>query len=174
VKKIFFLLGMIALLAPSLNAANRAGPWMINPTVGYFHYASKRHVDPQAIAGLGAGYSLSDQAQVEFWVGHLSSNYSDRNDDRNIKGYLYNLDGLYLFLPASPVQPYILGGLGETYLKPATGNDPTTEAHIQAGAGVSYLMSAQISARADVEDMVTMAGGKHDILANAGLVFYFG
>ena len=59
-RKIFIssLISFLLCLPLSSFAANRTGAWIITPSLGFYNYAAKRHLDDEAMPGMSLGYGL--------------------------------------------------------------------------------------------------------------------
>ncbi len=159
--------------AASAFTVNRNHAWVIVPSISSYYYASKRHVDDQMMPGVSLGYGLTHSISAELYFGRIITNQS-RANKQDVRGALYTLDGFYYFRPTSQFQPYLLAGVGVMHLSPTNVNDTDTQANINGGAGVTYFFSQQIALRADVRDIYTIVGGKHDFSANLGVQIMLG
>lgn len=164
-----FMVGLFLILPISLFAVTMQGQYILSPSVGYLRYASKRHLDSQALLGVGIGYGLTQAVHTEFYIGRLMTNRS-RDNKRDVRGGIYLLDGYYQFRSDANLQPYLFGGVGAMHFNPSYDNDPDMEANLNAGGGLAYFFSQQIALRGDVRDIYTMSGGRQDILFNGSVV----
>jgi OmpA-OmpF porin, OOP family len=175
-KTCFALIGFVVLFGFTqiAFAANRSGAFIITPAMGYYSYAGKRHVDDQAMPNINLGYGFDDHWSAELFLGDVSTEES-RANKRSINGGVYTLASMYHFRIYSKVQPYLLAGAGAINLHPHSNRDADVQANINAGAGLAYFFNDQIALRADVRDLYTIVGGKHDLLANFGVsILLFG
>lgn len=169
---IIFLFALVFL--PQLaSAINREGAYLIEPSVGYIQYSNKRHINDQTMPGISMGYGVTQAISTEFYFGRILTDQS-RGSQRDIRGALYTIDGFYHFMSEASFQPYLLAGVGAIHLKPSNKDDADTQASINVGAGVVYFFSNKIALRADVRDIYTMVGGKHDLMGNAAVVIMLG
>ncbi|OGT05906.1 MAG: hypothetical protein A2103_04525 [Gammaproteobacteria bacterium GWF2_41_13] len=143
----------------------------ITPSGGYYHFADKRHLDDQALANIQLGYGFTEAISAEAFYAPFSTS-QDRSPSKNIHGGLYTLNGLYHFRTLNALQPYVTAGVGLINIKPSPAQDSTSQANLNAGAGIEYFISHQFSFRAEAKDLYTPTGGKQDFLLNAGLTIY--
>ena len=169
---IFLLCGALISQVALADTVDRQGTLSITPSVGYFRYSGKRHIESQALPALYLGYGFTPQVSGEVFYTSLSSNFRHQ-DHQSIEGDIYALDGLYHFRVTSPLQPYIAAGVGAIQLRPPATGDAKTQSNLNVGAGIEYGFSNRFSLRAGAHDFYTMVGGKQDILFDAGLTIYF-
>lgn len=143
----------------------------ITPSGGYYHFADKRHLDDQALANIQLGYGFNETVSAEAFYAPFSTS-QDRTPSKNIHGGLYALNGLYHFRTLNVLQPYLTAGVGIINIKPSPAQDSTSQANLNAGAGIEYFISNQLSLRAEAKDLYTPVGGKQDFFINAGLTIY--
>lgn len=154
-------------------ALSRQNYLIATPSLGFFRYANKRHLDSAMVPAIEIGYGFSERISGELLYASLSSNNKGEDHD-NVEGDLYAVNGLYHFRLSSAWQPYLTAGVGAMQLNPPTSQgDAKVQANLNAGAGLEYRFSDRISLQASVHDFYTMVGGKNDILILGGLTFYF-
>ena len=150
----------------------KEGGYYFAPSAGYYHFSDKRHLDSSAIAGLTLGYVLKDSLSIEAYAGKAAADSSDTGDGQNF--YAYWLDGVYHFKSnQDSFRPYVLAGIGLTNQDDDQVSGNTTLLSINAGGGIEYFISSNISFFTDARDIYTPSGGKNDLMANFGMKFMF-
>lgn len=172
-KKLYSLLvtSLIFIISFStVHAATRAGAATFTLGGGYEFFASRRHLDNANMPYIAIGYDFTDHWGFEGLLAIFNTLHTT-TDDREVRGTLVNLDGLYHFTAyKNIVEPYILMGIGVTGLNP-NGNDADNEANINAGIGAQLFFDRSIGFRIEGRDLYTMVGGKNDVLLDAGVTF---
>lgn len=170
--KKLMIVGLAGLLCQVSFAVPRANKFMLSPSIIYYRYANKRQIQSDVMPGLAVDYGLTDRWSVQISLSNISTKYKT-GDKRKVSGWMSFLDGIYYFQPDSYFQPYLLGGLGVTNLRPRMNADPSVETSLNAGAGVAYFVDSRIGLRTDVRDVYTPNGGKNDLMLNFGVSFLF-
>lgn len=168
---IILLMGL-AFEIPTVHAENLPGVFTFTPGIGYYIFDRKRNVNNSDIPNIAASYNFNERWGVEGLVGFINTESKISNQPR-VHGTLYLVDGLYRFQPyRCLLQPYLSAGVGVMSMKPS-GNDPTNQGNINAGAGVQFFFDKHVALRGEAKDIYTMTGGKNEVMFNFGVSFLF-
>jgi hypothetical protein len=171
-KKIVILGTSLLVLASSLSVAgNRPGAVTFTLAEAYYHFAPKRELDNAGMPNIALGYDFTNHWGIEAGVGVL--NTSSKHDGPGVHGFLYTLDGLYRFMPYRMFEPYLIGGIGITSLKP-NGNEPYQGGNLNAGVGTQIFFDKSVALRVEARDVYTFNGGYNDVMVNFGVSILFG
>ena len=151
---------------------NRTGVFILTPTIGYYQFDRKWHLESQTMPVLNLGYGLNTHVSAELSVANLSSKHSDTK--HSVEGSFYLLNGLYHFKISQKAQPYVLAGVGLINVYPHAETEISLQANLNIGCGLEYFFSDKMALRADVRDVYTPLGDKQDILMLFGVSFLFG
>lgn len=177
-KKGFRLLPVSLLLAAisyssitfAINAANN---WTFTLGGGYDRFAQKRNIDNTGVTFGSLGYNFTDQLGLEALLGFFTtSSHQPQDNNRQINGTMFALDGIYRFHAYRCFQTYVLAGPGILGMNP-NGNDAHAQGNVNAGVGTQYFFSDKIALRLELRDFYTFIGGKNDVFINGGVSFLF-
>lgn len=154
------------------KAQSRAGAATFTFGSGYDFFATKRHIENTDIPFVAAGYDFTDHWGIEAIYGIFNTNFKKSvPDDRQIKGTLFAVDGVYHFSPYKMIEPYLMAGVGIIGLNPNR-SDANNEGAINAGAGVLLFANEAVAFRVEARDFYTTVGGKNDIYLDGGVTFF--
>ena len=113
--------------------------------------------------GTFLGYSLTENAQLEFMWNRNNTSYSARNALTNEYFKAYNSDidqfqfgGLYMLLNSEHrLRPYVAASLGFTHDSNSNGTPNRTEFGYSIGGGVKYYVNRHVGLRGDARFMPT-------------------
>lgn len=181
------LLGTALLMSASSAFAingNPAGTFSVTPGAGYYFFDHSRGVGDTPMADASFGYNFTDNWGAELFVGGMNPNSNTNAGNNNFSGRAFFLDGLYHFPNQTNFEPFVMAGVGMLTLAPNQQltpnnplyNEPSTQANMNAGAGVQYFFSPLVAFRTDVRDIysTTNTSGNNDVLVNFGVSFVFG
>jgi OOP family OmpA-OmpF porin len=150
-KRIFlFLLLSIAVVALPIiaNAEIREGSFEINPFAGY--YFPSTEAQDHGLYGLRVGYNLTKNWGVEGAFDHFVA-----------RAEMYHADVLYHFNPNTKFNPFVVGGIGNAFIREGTHNAFMGD----IGLGFKYFLSDTVGLRfdargafSDFSSLVTTAG----------------
>lgn len=151
------------------NAVNRPGTVSIFLGDGYDYFASKRNLDNVNIPFVTLGYNFTERYAIEGFLGRFDTKFKpSQNDNRQVNGTMFAIDGLYRFNPYKFLAPYVLAGVGITGINPNR-TSANNAANINAAVGTQIQLNKVMAIRVDARDFYTMIGGKNDIVLDAGL-----
>lgn len=150
-KRIVFslFLSLVFVLLPVVsNAEIRGGSIEINPFAGYYFPSTEAR--DHGLYGLRVGYNLTGNWGVEGAFDH----FVDRAE-------MYHADILYHFNPKTNFNPFIVGGIGNAFIRENTHNAFMGD----IGLGFKYFLSDTVGLRfdargafSDFSSLVTTAG----------------
>ena len=152
---------------------NRTGVFFLTPSIGYYQFDRKWHLESQTMPVLNVGYGLSDHVSAELLLANISSKQTF-GTKHSVEGSFYLLDGLYHFRVSRKAQPYVLAGVGLINVYPHAETEISLQTSLNVGGGLEYLFSDKIALRADVRDVYTPPGDKQDLFVLFGVSFLFG
>ena len=171
-------------LAGTSLAADEPGSWYVSPLVQYTGLNNGRQAKDDFSGQLGLGYNLSPDWAVE---GAASNGSFDRNAGGTVRLQSYMVDALRKFTVDSPVQPYLLGGVGALRERVTPDmSSQQTNMGAEIGAGLLYGLGSQTGAtrfalRAEAKyrlDFINNAAYTNnrpgDVIAGVGFVVSFG
>jgi len=172
-KKIHFTLACLSLISmvstSSSFAGNRPGALTATLAGGYEYFASKRQIDNKGVGTVMLGYDFTDNWGIEGLLSGFHTKFKNSvNDNRQINGTLFSINGVYHFFPESVIEPYLLAGAGITGMNPSR-TDANNEGNINAAVGAQWFILKSVALRIEARDLYTWVGGKNDVLLNAGI-----
>lgn len=143
------ILSLAVVLLPSISSAEiREGSFEINPFAGY--YFPSTEAQDHGIYGLRVGYNLTKNWGVEGAFDHFVDSAE-----------MYHADVLYHFNPKTNFNPFIVGGIGDAFMREGTHNAFMGN----IGLGFKYFLSDTVGLRfdargafSDFSSLVTTAG----------------
>jgi OOP family OmpA-OmpF porin len=163
----FILFSMIMFFwsAAIFAVPDRTHTFVLTPTISYYHFDHHLYLKDQTMPALSLEYGLNRRVSAELFLIDLSS----KNEvNQSVNGIFCTLDGMYHFRSHRTFQPYLLAGIGVTYLHPHKALETASQMHLDVGVGLKYFVSDRIALRTEVRDVYTTLNGKQD------LVFAFG
>jgi len=159
-------------LATQAQAGNTPGKVTLSIAESYYRFADNWHYKNRAVPNFGLAYNLTERVAVEASFGII--NTVNTQDDQNIHGISYYLDGIYRFAKWGPVEPYVLGGLGLTAVN-HNGNNTKHPGNINGGLGAQLFWGEMVALRLEGRDIYNMTGsGRNDVMILGGINFLFG
>lgn len=165
-------IGLALMLAGvSMHAAEKAaaaeGQFYIAPGVQWMDFDGDRLLDDDHGPGLGLGYGLSDNLDIELMGSRIKPDTlaGGRERLRHLRlDMLYRLGDI-----SNRVSPFFAGGIGDNDFR---GNQDETLFNI--GAGVNVRLSDNIDWRTSARSFFAMDDSHHDFGLGTSLVFRFG
>ena len=144
-KKIMQWCLLAILLSPFsiLLAQNKPGAFTITPGVGYEFFSSQRNLQNTYLPNLAVAYNFDEKLAIEFLAGIINTN-SSISGQPGVHGALYLIDAIYRLKSYHLFEPYLLGGVGLTGLKPS-GMDSTQQGNINIGIGTQWFAKKAIA-----------------------------
>jgi OOP family OmpA-OmpF porin len=179
-RKRLYLAAASFCLATVVFADNQAGQFTISPMVGYFDFSNAFNVKNSALPSVSFGYNFTDNWGTELLIGGVDSDRTDVNQRARVG--ISGLDGVYFFNSTNGFQPYLLAGVGLTYMRPngtisptnLNGDDEYTQTALNGGGGVEYSLDQYAALRADLRDFYQMNGSHNSFMASVGMTFFIG
>jgi OmpA-OmpF porin, OOP family len=146
---LFVLLSVAAVALPIIaNAEIREGSFEINPFAGY--YFPSTEAQDHGLYGLRVGYNLTKNWGVEGAFDHFVA-----------RAEMYHADVLYHFNSKTDFNPFVVGGIGNAFIREGTHNAFMGD----IGLGFKYFLSDTVGLRfdargafSDFSSLVTTAG----------------
>lgn len=152
---------------------SRGGAFTFTVGGGYDFLSSKRNMENATVPFAGFGFDFTNHWGIEGILGAFTANFDNSvNDNREISGTMFAVDGVYHFSPYKIVEPYVLAGVGIMGLSPNR-YDANNEGNINGAVGVQFFIDPLVAFRVEARDFYTMVGGKNDVYLNAGITFYW-
>lgn len=140
------------LLAASLSYAEpQPQPISITPFIGGYTFDGGQRLATKPVYGLRAGYDLSERWGVEGLFDYVATKSKDGGDANS---YSYRLEGLYNLMPGNRLMPFLAAGLGGNTINYSGGPKDSTDASLDYGAGVKYLISDSWALRGDLRNVL--------------------
>lgn len=165
------LSALVAAGSSSAFAFDRPGALYVRAADGYYFFASKRNLQNSSSPSFDVGVDITDHWAVQ--AGAVILNTEVKGTRQTAHGFIYSLDPVYNFNHYGLLEPYVLGGIGVTSLKPA-GNNPVNQGNVNLGVGAKYFIHDSIAFSAEARDIYTLKGGKNDVMLTAGITFLLG
>ncbi|MEJ2696559.1 MAG: OmpA family protein [Candidatus Sulfobium sp.] len=156
-KKILFLilLSLAVVLVPIMSTAEiREGSVEINPFAGYYFPSTEAR--DHGLYGLRIGYNLTKNWGVEGAFDHFVA-----------RAEMYHADVLYHFTPKTNFNPFIVGGIGNAFIREDTHNAFMGD----IGLGFKYFLSDTVGLRFDARGAFTDFSS---LVTTAGITFQLG
>ncbi|OGT45166.1 MAG: hypothetical protein A3E83_07780 [Gammaproteobacteria bacterium RIFCSPHIGHO2_12_FULL_41_20] len=169
---LWWLLFILLFPFSTVFAQNKPGVFTLTPGVWYEFFSSRRNLDNTVLPSLALAYNFDEKLALEFSAGMINTN-SKASGNQGVHGTLYLLDGLYRTIPWKFLEPYLLGGIGLTSLKP-NGLDSRQQMNANLGIGAQLFADKMVALRADIRDLYTFVGSENDVLVSFGISFLIG
>ena len=158
-------------MAQTAIAEIRPGAINISPSIGGYIFEGNQDLENGPTYGLGVGYQFDEHWATEA-VFNLVGTELDF-DGRDVDVYVYHIDGMYHFMPAEKLVPYIAAGLGGITFNPDNA-DSENDFALNYGAGLNYFLSENVALRTDVRHVISFDETQNNLLYTVGLNFFFG
>lgn len=154
-------------------AGNTAGATTLTLGDGYYHFASKRHIDNTSVAFGALAYNLTTRWAIEGLLGFFTTDSHLAVDNgKEINGTMFSMDVIYRLSPYRCMEPYVFAGPGAIGMNP-NGTDANTQGNMNGGIGAQFFFSKTVALRLEARDVYTFVGGKNDYFLNGGVSFLF-
>ena len=187
-QKIVTLIVILIVFLPLIGIqAQIFQPFTLTPFFGGYGFEGNRNIGKSIVAGLGVGFSLSDQIMAEliYLRGDFDINYYDQTMNNcmtsdGIDTNIIHIGGHYHLFKYNNWTPFVAGGLGIIHMDSDYAdtfrNHPERHYEFQFnyGAGLKYSISKDIAIRWDIRHMLTPRHMDNDISATIGLSYSFG
>ncbi|PLX94080.1 MAG: outer membrane beta-barrel domain-containing protein [Desulfuromonas sp.] len=164
---LLFCLIPLNLIAAEANQASQAGRFFVNPMVGIIDMESSSY-DPEANFSLGGGYNYNANLSSE-----ILATYAQDKSGPDSDVYSVSIGGIYHLIPEESLVPYLVAGLGLLTVD-EDGEDNDHHGQLNYGAGLKYFLNEDFALNTEVRHMLATSGEPNNLLASAGLVYYFG
>jgi OOP family OmpA-OmpF porin len=174
-KSLVTLACSVALLAPTLASAEvRAGDFTLTPFFGGYTFAGEQHLDTAPVVGLRAGHNITENWGIEGIFDYAMT--EERNGTKkHADAYRYGVDGLYHFMPANKLVPYLSAGLGIATVNYEGSRDTDDSTLFNWGGGVKYFLKENVALRGDVRHIWLLEGNEDaNFEYTLGMLFSFG
>lgn len=155
------------------HAETTAGAVFVNPALTYTAYDSDQHLSNDYGWQLGAEYLVTDNVGVELY--YAAANPDVKHSSVNVEDTSWGANALYYFNTGSALEPYVLGGFGNTKFdvehSHAADSDETTA---QLGGGLRYFFTDNFSVRTDVRAVNSLDENDTRGQATFGFSYNFG
>ena len=158
-------------MAQTAIAEIRAGAFNVSPSVGGYIFEGNQHLENGLTYGLGLGYQIDKHWATEAAFNFVGTEFDLGGRDVNVYGY--HIDGLYHFMPAEKLVPYIAAGFGGITFNPDNA-DSENDFALNYGAGLNYFFSKNVALRTDLRHVISFNETGNNLLYTVGLNFFFG
>ncbi len=165
------LMVCVMFIVRTATAEIRPGAMTLSPSIGGYVFEGNQNLDNAPAYGLGLGYHFDMH-----WAAEAVFNYVDTERDTegvNVDTYLYQIDGLYHFMPSERLVPYISAGLGGITFNP-DGSNSDQDFAVNYGPGLKYFLSENVALRGDVRHVISFNETQSNLLYTVGITFLFG
>ncbi len=171
----FILIGFLPMNARS---GEKAGAVSISPMGGAYFFDDDQNAEKEAIAGLGAAYSFTENWTTEIMMNYGQFKYKYANPEKcccendRADGYIMHLDAMYHFWPDKKLVPYVAAGVGGVVLD---GDHLKNEyAAVNYGGGLKYYVTDSIALRGDARHIYDLEDSNNNASVSVGMTFQFG
>jgi len=142
-----------ALLLASLSyAETQPKPISVTPFVGGYTFDGGQRLQTKPVYGLRAGYDLNERWGVEGVFDYVATKLKGGLGDAD--SFSYRLEGLYNLMPGNRLMPFLAAGLGGNTISYSGGAKDSTDASLDYGAGIKYLLSDSWAVRGDLRNVL--------------------
>jgi OmpA-OmpF porin, OOP family len=142
-----------ALLLASLACAEtQPKPISVTPFVGGYTFDGGQRLLTKPVYGLRAGYDLDERWGVEGVFDYVATKLKGGLGDAD--SFSYRLEGLYNLMPGNRLMPFLAAGLGGNTISYSGGAKDSTDASLDYGAGIKYLLSDSWALRGDLRNVL--------------------
>nr|WP_320050555.1 OmpA family protein [uncultured Desulfuromonas sp.] len=156
-----------SLMAAQANQSSQSGRFFVNPMVGIIDMESSSY-DPEANFSLGGGYNYNANLSSE-----ILATYAEDKSGPDSDVYSISIGAVYHLIPEESLVPYLVAGLGLLTVD-EEGDDNDHHGQLNYGAGLKYFLNDDFALNTEIRHMLATSGEPNNLLASAGLVYYFG
>ena len=164
---LLFCLIPASLMAAQANQSSQSGRFFVNPMVGIIDMESSSY-DPEANFSLGGGYNYNANLSSE-----ILATYAEDKSGSDSDVYSISIGAVYHLIPEESLVPYLVAGLGLLTVD-EEGDDNDHHGQLNYGAGLKYFLNDDFALNTEIRHMLVTSGEPNNVLASAGLVYYFG
>lgn len=143
------------------------GNIFVSASYGYQFFDNKRTLEDRSYGGVALGLSFTTSWSASLFYSRMKAELSSGERHRFEN---YYLQGKHYFMASNPVRPYVVAGVGETFL--AEGNI-TSDATIHSGVGVHWVVNPKVAFQVDYRYFYSFNGEFNDQSTMASLVYRF-
>ncbi len=175
---VFSMFILISILPLNAHSGEKAGAVSVSPVGGAYVFDNQQDIEREAIAGLGAAYSFTDNWATEIMMNYGKFKHEYFNPEKcccerdRADGYIMHLDALYHFRPDKKLVPYIAAGVGGVVLDGDHLNEEY--ATVNYGGGIKYYVKDNVALRGDVRHVYDLEDSNNNAEVSVGLTFQFG
>ena len=170
--RLALVLLLLSLLGTPAWAEIRAGSFSASPFVGGFLFDGNQDLRHRPVFGARLGYDFTRHWGVEALLDYVPGRYAATDSYTDV--YNYRLEGLYHFLPAGKLVPFLAAGVGGISINSKDNAIQKDLPVLDYGAGVKYFLTERIALRADVRHILAFGPPYNNLEYTLGVVFYFG
>lgn len=170
--RLVLVLLLLSLLGTPAWAEIRAGSFSASPFVGGFLFDGNQDLRHRPVFGARLGYDFTRHWGVEGLLDYVPGRYAATDSYTDV--YNYRLEGLYHFLPAGKLVPFLAVGVGGISINSKDNAIQKDLPVLDYGAGVKYFLTERIALRADVRHVLAFGPPYNNLEYTLGVVFYFG
>lgn len=183
------LLIMVAwafLFPVSARAEIRGRSMEVGFYAGYNNFEHSKNLNNAFLYGGRLGYNVNSHFGMEVGIEAMTTRVANKNLTGQMEGQfrspmdqvdidMYYINALYYFNPNSPINAFILAGVGGARYGPSISTGDMIAVTI--GAGAKYQIQDRLALRIDLRDIVVSEGFQeafHNMGVTAGLSYSFG
>ena len=162
------------------TAANRSGAFNLSPMIGGHVFDGDMHLKDRLTYGLAFGYNYTPHWATELFLNYTNTEAKVPGSNPDADVWVYELDGLYHFLPDSTIVPYLEAGAGAVTVD-RKGEPTETNFMLNYGIGLKIFLTDDLALRGDIRHVVAFDQGLDEwnktdnhLLYSAGLTYQFG
>ncbi|ALA26416.1 OmpA family protein [Piscirickettsia salmonis] len=167
ISKVACSLAVAVLALPLASfAVSQSGQFFATPSIGSGWFDSDRQVSNEPVLNLSLGYNITDNIAVALSYAHASNKDDVTGNSASMNQM--RIDGLYRFMAKSPLQPYLLAGIGRQNLK-------GSNSFLDYGVGLTYDFMPNVALDVGVRRQYQLGTyHRNDTIAAVGIQFSFG
>lgn len=151
----------VSFCSTAAMAENRAGAFTVTPVIGGYTFDGVQKIDPNFLAGIKAGYNLTDRFTVEglFHYVHSKSDSLATIPKKSTDVITYRMELLYHMFPKNTFVPFLAAGYGGISTHPKdSGKNFADSGAFSYGFGAKYFLTDNVALRADLRNLIIDPG----------------
>ncbi|MFZ3208887.1 MAG: OmpA family protein [Geobacteraceae bacterium] len=168
------VVSILVAFASSAWAAVESETFTISPFIGGYMFDGVQSLKSRPVYGIRGGYNFTENIGLEAVFDFVATKPT-KGGDREVHAYNYRLEGLYHFMPAKKLVPFIAIGAGGISVTNKNNNRKLKQGVIDYGAGVKYALTEELALRGDVRHLITTNRSPlNNLEYTVGITYAFG
>ncbi len=170
---IICVLSVLLIMTGLAAAENKEGAISLSPHVGGYIFDNDQEINSDPLYGIGIGYNFTEHWGIEGVFGFVNTDKKEVSKDTDVDASIYRIDGLYHFMPAADIVPYVAAGFGVIKIDTENGNNESNSL-FNYGAGVKLFITETLAARGDIRHLYDIDDSNNNFAYTLGLTMLFG